>query len=73
LGEIIIQDVLFDYSYHWQSPDDSLIIRWDNAAHYPMITTYPHHTHVASESNVQASYEQNLFEVLTFIRSSIFK
>ncbi len=73
LREIVIQNVLFDYSYHWQNSDGSLFIRWDNAAHYPAITTYPHHKHVGSETNVQASYEQDLFEVLTFIKSRIFE
>lgn len=71
LREIIIQNVLFDYSYHWQKKDGSLIIRWDNAAHYPSIPTHPHHKHVGSETNVLVSYEQSLFEVLSFIRDEI--
>ncbi len=73
LREIIIQNVLFDYSYHWQLPDNSLLIRWDNAAHYPGISTHPHHKHVGSEINVQPSYEQNLFQVFSFIKSELFK
>lgn len=68
LREIIIQTVLLDYSYHWQKGDGSLIIRWDNAAHYPNITTHPHHKHVGSVTNVQSSDEQNLLEVLTYIK-----
>lgn len=73
LREIIIQNVLFDYSYHWQKPDNKLIIRWDNAAHYPHIVTYPHHKHVGNETNVQPSYEQNLLQVLHFIKTELFK
>lgn len=61
LREIIIQNVLADYAYHWQQADGSLIIRWDNAAHYPAIITHPHHKHVGEDFNVQPSYEQNLF------------
>ncbi len=57
LREVSIQNILFDYSYHWQSADGSLIIRWDNAAHYPSIPTHPHHKHVGTETNVQACYE----------------
>lgn len=57
LHEIIIQNVLFDYSYHWQKRDNTLIIRWNNAAHYPAITTHPHHKQVGSETAVQPSYE----------------
>lgn len=71
LREIIIHAILLDYSYHWQKIDGSLIIRWDNAAYYPDITTHPHHKHVGSETNVHSSYEQNLFEVLTYIRGKL--
>lgn len=69
LREIEIENMLFDYSYHWQEQNGSLIIRWDNAAHYPNISTYPHHKHVQNEINVEASNEQNLSEVLVFIKS----
>lgn len=71
LREIIIQNILLDYSYHWQHTDGSLIIRWDNSAHFPHISTHPHHKHVGIETNVQASYEQNLFEVLSFIKGEL--
>jgi len=68
MREIIIQNVLLDYSYHWQNNNGSLIIRFDNTAHYPNITTHPHHKHVGSETNVQASYEKTLFKVLILLR-----
>ncbi len=71
LREIIIQNILFDYAYHWQNVDNTLIIRWDNAAHYPEISTHPHHKHVGIDTNVQPSYEQNLFQVLSFIKSEL--
>ena len=51
LRDIIIQNVLFDYSYHWQKADGLLIIRWDNTDHYPNISTHPHHKHVGTETN----------------------
>ena len=71
LREIVIQNVLLDYSYHWTNAVGFLIIRWDNAAHYPEIKTYPHHKHVTSETNVQPSQEQNLGDVLTYIKKEI--
>ena len=74
LREIIIEKVLCDYSYHWQSADGALIIRWDNSPHFPDISsTYPHHKHIETEASVHPSYEQNLFQVLTFIRNNISK
>lgn len=54
-----------------KNADGSLIMRWDNAPHYPAIATHPHHKHVGNESNVQPSYEHNLFEVLSFIRNEL--
>lgn len=71
LREIIILNVLHDYSYHWQKADGTLIIRWDNTAHYPHISTHPHHKHVHLENNVEESNEQTLFNVLSFIQSRI--
>lgn len=71
LREIAIQNVLLDYSYHWQKADGQLVIRWDNAAHYPSIPTHPHHKHVGDDNNVIASDEQNLFDVLSFIRKEM--
>lgn len=47
---LYIKDYLFldgtrKYAYHWRSSDGSMIARWDNAAHWPTIPTYPHHVH----------------------------
>ena len=37
-----------DYRYHYMTPDDKLIFRYDNAPHYPKIDTFPHHKHLPS-------------------------
>lgn len=42
------------YSFHWQNAKGQLLKRWDNAAHHPDVTTYPHHIHDGAESNVLA-------------------
>lgn len=72
IREIIIYNVLFDYSYHWQTAQDVLIIRWDNAAHFPDIVTFPHHKHVGKESFVEPSNEQNLQQVMAYIKKRLF-
>lgn len=72
LREIIIEDILFDYSYHWQTEEGVLIIRWDNASHYPDIETFPHHKHVRKENNVEPSHEQNLEQVMNYIRKKLY-
>lgn len=40
------------YSFHWQTREGGLIKRWDNAAHHPEVTTYPHHVHDGAELSV---------------------
>ena len=52
------------YSYHWQSKDGNLITRWDNAPHWPDILTFPHHKHIKDVSQIEASKEKNLKDVL---------
>lgn len=42
-----------DYAYHYQDKDDNLIFRYDNAPHYPNITSFPHHKHM--QKNVEAA------------------
>ena len=59
------------YSYQWMNPDNSLIIRWDNADHHPEIATHPNHKHVGSDVNVQPSEPMTLEMVLTFIAAQI--
>ncbi len=55
-----VRDYLFrdgtrKYAYHWQSPAGRLRRRWDNSPHWPHIATHPHHVHVGSRMNVEAS------------------
>lgn len=59
------------YSFHWQNAKGKLISRWDNAPHYPDISSYPHHQHLQSEINVIASSEMNLIDILKIIQEKI--
>ncbi len=58
-----------NYSYHWQNSKGELIIRWDNAPHYPEHKTFPHHKHIKNE--LHESNEITLNEVLKFIEKNI--
>lgn len=60
-----------DYSYHWQSLNHQLIIRWDNAHDYPDLETSPYHQHVGSEENVQPSEPMTLEKVLEHIAEQL--
>ena len=55
------------YGYDWRNTDNNLIIRWDNSPHHPHISTFPHHKHVAFETNILDSPEMTLEAVLDFI------
>lgn len=55
------------YSFHWQEPDGRLRRRWDNAAHYPEIQTFPHHVHEREETNVMAHFPVRVENILEFL------
>lgn len=37
------------YNFHWQNPDGTLIMRWDNVEHHQEIETFPYHVHVGKK------------------------
>jgi hypothetical protein len=55
-----------EYVYHYQQPDATLVFRYDNAPHYPSISTFPHHKHVGygAEERVQPSQAPQLADIL---------
>ncbi len=55
------------YSYYWLSSENELKIGWDNAPHHTKISTFPHHKHVAQQSNIQPSEETNLEDVIRIV------
>ncbi|MEK9149024.1 MAG: DUF6516 family protein, partial [Candidatus Desantisbacteria bacterium] len=57
------------YSYHWQTADNKLLLRWDNSPHYKEIETFPHHKHVGK--NIEASHKVSIEEVLGCIEAEI--
>ena len=58
------------YSFHWQSSNGDLLIRWDNAPHFPNLITFPNHKHLAF-GEVTESYDISLEEILRFIQNQI--
>ena len=35
-----------NYKFHYQDADGNLVFRYDNAPHYPYLSTFPAHKHV---------------------------
>jgi len=59
------------YSYHWQSSNGKFLRRWDNAPHWLKIETFPHHTHIGNEKNIESSIQVTIIDVLDFILGQI--
>ncbi len=59
------------YRHHWQKTDGQLIRRWDNAPHHPKISTFPHHLHDGSETNVIEHPEIRGSDVLKTVLAQI--
>lgn len=55
------------YSFHWQDGDGKLRKRWDNAAHYPKVSTHPDHVHDGVEGNVEPHQPVCLESVLALV------
>ena len=71
-SQLSVKDYVFltgerKYAYHWQAKNGTLRLRWDNAAHWRAIDTYPHHLHRGAEQNVEASEVRNLPQVFAII------
>jgi hypothetical protein len=58
-----------DYSYHWQTPNNDLVCRWDNSRHHNELTTFPHHKHRGGK--VLESSEISLEDILSAISKKL--
>jgi hypothetical protein len=61
------------YRIHWQWADGQLKRRWDNAPHYPNISTFPHHVHVGPSDHVESSEDMNLAKALALVEAEILR
>jgi len=61
------------YVYQYMDTKQHLIFRYDNTGHHKELnlTTYPHHKHVGSETNLVPSTAPDLSDVLNEIDSQI--
>lgn len=69
-SKLFIKEYVFEnkerkYAYHWADASGNLICRWDNAKHWPDISTSPHHKHTRSQ--VLESTETSVSDVLNRI------
>ena len=69
-----VRDYLFidgsrTYAYQWMEPDNQLRRRWDNAPHWPSISTTPHHTHTPDKEMPNPSTVTNLEDLIAFLQN----
>lgn len=68
-----VRDYLFadgnrTYAYQWMKPDNTLRQRWDNAPHWPSVSTTPHHTHLPDQEVPDPSHITNLEDLISFLQ-----
>ena len=73
-SKLFIKEYFFEnkerkYAYHWTDTSGNLICRWDNANHWPGISTFPHHKHTGNE--VLESTETSVGDVLNRISKKL--
>ena len=59
----------FTYVYHCQAADGSMIFRYDNAPHFPTLSSFPHHKHLSDGTSVVACAAPTLAQVLAEIEA----
>jgi hypothetical protein len=70
--ETVLSMSIRKYSYHWQDRRGKLIMRWDNAPDWDVVT-FPHHVHVGKEDAIEHSFDRTLEQVLNVVRSRLSK
>ena len=70
--QVVLEESIFKYAYHWQDRTGRLICRWDNAPHWKHVATYPHHKHVVrNDATVLDSRGGDLEGVLDEIAATL--
>ncbi len=59
-----------EYAYHYQDKDNLLLFRYDNAPHYPGISTFPHHKH--TKQSVEGATPPHIGDVLREIDTYLY-
>lgn len=70
-----IQDkrcVTLDYRYQWMDETkQKLRRRWDSVRHFPDLPNFPHHVHIADDSNVEPSQSRSILELIDLMEQEI--
>lgn len=61
----------FTYVYHYQAANGARIFRYDDTPHFPALSSFPHHKHLADESDVISCAAPTLKQILAEIGAII--
>jgi hypothetical protein len=64
--------VTLGYRYQWMdATKQNLRKRWDNVEHFPDLPNFPHHVHIAEESNVEPSQSRTIIELIDLLEQEL--
>lgn len=64
--------VTLDYRYQWMDETkQNLRKRWDSVRHFPDLPNFPHHFHIAEESNVEPNQSRSILELIDLIEQEL--
>lgn len=64
--------VTLDYRYQWMDKTkQKLRKRWDSVRHFPELQNFPHHVHLAEESNVEPSQSRSILEFIDLMEQEL--
>ncbi len=55
------------YSYHCTDKFGRLVVRFDNAPHFPDLSDFPHHQHIGDPEIVKSNKPVNIFLVIDML------
>ena len=59
------------YAFHLLDPAGRCVFRYDNEAHYPLMTTFPHHKHVGPDEAPEESFQLTLHQIVEETRLAV--
>lgn len=65
------QVTVVTYNYHWATAQNELIQRWDNTPHYPDLSNFPHHLHMANSADPIPAQPMSILAVLDEVASRL--
>jgi len=61
-----------EYRHQWMdSSRQYLRKRWDNAAHHPQLSNFPHHVHIGNENQIESGRSMSILSLINLLEHQI--